>query len=166
MADLDITLLSSEKRLTSSAAKLLERYIRLPDAWERLGGVPTVLPESFQSELDNLPGPATPPGGDVLVVRHLGLPIGVGCIVPLGEGRCEFKRVYVEPEHRGTGAAVTLVNHMLSRAVQLGYQRVGIDVMPTRLTALAFWRRVGFTPCPPYRDHGFPMEFFDLQLPQ
>lgn len=127
--------------------------------------MPTVLPEFFQSELDNLPGPATPPGGDVLVVSHLGLPIGVGYIVPLDEGRCEFKRVFVEPEHRGTGAAGKLVDHMLPTATKLGYRRVGIDVMPTRLPALAFWRRVGFTPCPAYRDYGFPMDFFALQLP-
>ena len=40
MPSVDIALLSSEKQLVAAAAELLERYIRLPDDWERLGGVP------------------------------------------------------------------------------------------------------------------------------
>lgn len=165
MPSVDIALLSSEKQLVAAAAELLERYIRLPDAWERLGGVPEELPDFFRAELDRLPGPAAPPDGDLLVVTHLGSPIGVGCIVPLDEDRCEFKRVYIEPEYQGTGVAVRLVDRMLARAAELGYLRVGIDVMPTRLAALAFWRKVGFTPCQPYRDYGFPMDFLDRALP-
>ena len=165
MADVVVELMSDHPEHSDSARALLEQYIRLPDAWERHGGVPVELPEVFSREIAVFPGSARPPSGDVVVGVVNGTVVAAGHIVPAaGSDACEFKRVFVQSSHRRAGVGARLAGAMIDRAASLGYGRVLIDVMPERGGAIAFWERLAFAPCEPYRDYPFPMAFMERRL--
>jgi GNAT superfamily N-acetyltransferase len=151
--------LSDNPEHTADVRVILEEYVRLPDAWERRGGVPERLPPHFEQELADLPGNAAPPHGDVAMAVVDDRIVAAGLVVPFDAGRCEFKRVYVRPEQRRSGVATQLVQAMLARAASLSYSAVVLEVMPERIAAVQLWESLGFLPCPPYRDYGFPMDF-------
>ena len=155
--------LSEHPEHRADARRLVEEYIRLPDAWTRFGGVPDVLPAYFR-ELDDFPGEAAPPGGEVVVSIIEPDVVGVGLVVPGVDDVCEFKRVFVVAGHRGTGIGRALAATMSDRARTLAYRRVRIDVMPERPAAVAFWTALGFEPCAPFRDYRFDMLFMDRLL--
>lgn len=159
-----VLLLSAHPEHTSAVREILEEYLRLPDAWVRRGGVPEQLPQLFEHELANLPGDATPPDGDIVVAVLDDLVVAAGHLVAFDAGRCEFKRVYVRPQYRGTGLAARLVRVMLDRAASLSYATVLLDVMPERTAAVRLWESMGFRACPPYRAYDVPMQFMTRSL--
>lgn len=57
-----------------------------------------------------------------------------------------INEVYVEPDHRGTGVADSLLETALEHARQqnLPYDRIALDVHPENERAQAFYRRFGF----------------------
>ena len=66
--------------------------------------------------LEVVPQPDAPPGGALLLAERDGATVGCVGLRPLGEGRCELKRMYVRPVHRGLGigrslAAAIIPNH-------------------------------------------------------
>ena len=61
---------------------LLRRYILLPDVWELLGSLPGDLLEFFTDELEQFPGEAAPPTGEVMVALGQSVAVGVGEVVP------------------------------------------------------------------------------------
>lgn len=157
--------LSDHPDKVQAARVLLEEYLRLADAWEPAGGVPLRLPASFEREITAFPGDAIPPQGDVIVgVAASGNIVAAGHVVPVEPFVCEFKRLYVRPDHRGTGMGKQVAEAMIGRARALGYCRAVLDVMPQRTAAVALWTHVGFRRCPPYRAYPFPMEFMALDL--
>jgi putative acetyltransferase len=157
--------LSDHGNSVEAARGLLQEYLRLPDAWERFGGVPDRLPDPLEREIEAFPGEATPPGGDVILgVTASGDVVAAGHIVRLEPIVCEFKRLYVRPEDRRNGLATQVVEAMVHRARVLGYRRAVLDVMPERASAIAFWARLGFRPCPPYRVYPFTMNFMEMDL--
>jgi GNAT superfamily N-acetyltransferase len=165
VADVVVELLSERSEHLGAARDLLEHYLRLPDAWERHGGVPVELPEVFSAEIAAFPGPAQPPTGDVVIAAVDATVVAAGHIVPAAGGdACEFKRVFVPSSHRRAGLGARLAGVMIDRAVALGYRRVLVDVMPERRAAIAFWERLAFAPCKPYRDYAFPMVFMERRL--
>jgi GNAT superfamily N-acetyltransferase len=165
VADVVVELLSDRSEHLGAARELLEQYIRLPDAWERHGGVQVELPGVFSAEIAGFPGAAQPPTGDVAIAVVDGTVVAAGHIVPAaGSEACEFKRVFVDSSHRRAGLGARVAGVMIVRAVALGYRRVLVDVMPERAGAIAFWERLAFEPCEPYRDYGFPMVFMERQL--
>jgi GNAT superfamily N-acetyltransferase len=161
-----VVLLSEHPEHVAASRRLLEAYLRLPDAWQRLGGAPHQLPDVFEREIAEFPGAAAAPRGDVVVATSADEVVAAGHIVPLDDSRCEFKRVFVEPEQRGRGIAAQLAEVMLRRGRALGYDHVALDVMPERTNALALWTAMGFRSCPPYRKYGFEMAFMTRRLPE
>ena len=85
----------------------------------------------------------------------------VGCIVLRGlsspPASGEVKRLYVRPTHRGTGIARALMTTAHGHAAGAGFERLVLDVMPSRTLAIAFYRRLGYTDIAPYTD--WPMVY-------
>lgn len=147
----EIVRLSDRPELLLVAARLVREYVLLPDAWEHVGGPPDLLPRVFEDELSTFPGSASPPEGEVFVALYADEPSGVGLLVPLAGDTAEIKRVYVRSHARRTGLGRGLVGAMLTTAGGYGYQRVVVDIMPTRLIARRLYESLGFLPTEPYR---------------
>ena len=72
--------------------------------------------QNFEEELAGLPGDYAAPRGRVLIAE------GAGCVAlrPLDDEICEMKRLYVRPEHRGSGLGRELVWSIISEARRIG----------------------------------------------
>ena len=77
---------------------------------------------SFDKELSDLDGFYS--GGALLVGYEEGLPIACIAIKKLDDQTCEAKRLFIKPEYRGKGYARIMLNTMLERARELGFEEV------------------------------------------
>ncbi|KAJ5698052.1 hypothetical protein N7462_000057 [Penicillium macrosclerotiorum] len=134
--------------------------------------------QSFQQELDSLPGTyAESQGGTLLIARaqraghphrkansgstpdHASLAAvedssAVGCVAlrRSSDNWCEMKRLYVVPETRGLHLGEKLVQSILAQAKALGYRGVRLDTLPDMAAAQRLYRRHGFVQIEPYYD--------------
>lgn len=108
--------------------------------------------QSFQSELDSLPGKYSAPDGELLLAYGTDKPLGCVAVRPLGtEKECEMKRLYVAPEARGMGLGAALVAEIVQRAKELGYKVMRLDTLPSRMQgAIDLYTRMGFVETDPY----------------
>ena len=121
--------------------------------------------QSFEHELDNLPGQYAPPKGCLLVAIEKTSYVGCIAIRPLEAGICEMKRLYVRPEGRGQGLGRQLAEAVISRARSLGYHKMKLDTVGKLQAAITLYRDLGFQPCAPYCDNPQPdVEYFELAL--
>jgi len=103
--------------------------------------------QNFEQELAELPGEYQPPRGRLLIAE------GAGCVAlrPFDEDICEMKRLYVRPEHRGSGLGRRLVLTILSEARGIGYRQMRLDTMPKMDRAQGLYASLGFREIAPYR---------------
>jgi ribosomal protein S18 acetylase RimI-like enzyme len=116
--------------------------------------------QGFAEELASLPGRyARPAGGIWLAVNGRDV---AGCIAlrPLGEGRCELKRLYVRPAFRGRGVGRLLVERALASASEAGHRFVCLDTLPRMSAAISLYRSLGFKEIVPYYDKPVPGALF------
>ena len=119
------------------------------------------LPADFVPEargglwLALLPAPDAYGSADRHRIVHLGCRGAfrvVGCVGlrDLGGGRCEMKRLYVQPQWRRLGAARALCDTLEAAARGLGYAELLLDSVARFAGALALYTRLGFAPCERY----------------
>ncbi|KAE8373820.1 acyl-CoA N-acyltransferase [Aspergillus bertholletiae] len=138
--------------------------------------------QGFASELQCLPGQYAAPQGELLLAYSAeeGVPIGCVAVRPLKQSSskqqggiechgeyCEMKRLYVSPEARGTGLGKALVKSIIERAKSLGYRGMRLDTLPSMMSAIELYKRVGFVETAPYYET--PLEgtlFLELDLTQ
>lgn len=121
--------------------------------------------QGFQAELAALPGAYAPPGGRLLLARVGGQAAGCVAVRPLGLGICEMKRLYVRPDHHGTGLGRRLAEAAVREAIRTGYRVMRLDTLETMTAARGLYRALGFRPIAPYRDNPVPgAEFLELDL--
>jgi GNAT superfamily N-acetyltransferase len=81
----------------------------------------------------------------------------VGCIalreLPELPRSGEVKRMYVQPAHRQHGIAQALLSALEQFAAKAGYEWLYLDSAPGMDTAIRFYRRSGYEPCPRYNDN-------------
>lgn len=112
--------------------------------------------QGFQKELDALPGPYAPPGGELLLAKAGDHVLGCIGLKPLAPGVAEIKRLYVREQARGKGLARRLVEGILEIAVERGYAEVKLDTLPQMEAAIALYKSFGFAPVPAYGSHPYP----------
>jgi putative acetyltransferase len=95
------------------------------------------------------------PGGsfDVLL-NQAGEVVGTVGLYPLGEGRCELRKMYLVAAYRGRGLGKRLLHHALNRARQLGFRRVDLETASSLVVAGQLYESFGFRPFVP--DHMSP----------
>ena len=137
---------------------------RLFEAYERSLNVSLCF-QGLEQELAGLPGDYAAPRGRLLLGLVDGLARGCVALRPLEPGVCEMKRLYVQPEARGTGLGLLLARRVSAEAAALGYGRMRLDTLPQLEAAQALYRRLGFRPIANY--NGNPIAgalFFELDL--
>ena len=117
--------------------------------------------QNFEEELAGLPGEYAPPRGRLLIAE------GSGCVAlrALEEGICEMKRLYVRPEHRGSGLGRRLVTAIIDEARGMGYRRMRLDTMPQMGNAQRLYESLGFREIGAYRfNPEAGARFLELEL--
>jgi ribosomal protein S18 acetylase RimI-like enzyme len=117
--------------------------------------------QNFAQELAELPGEYAPPRGCLLLAGD-GQPIGCVALRPLAgtpgaDGPTgEVKRLYVQPQGRGTGLGRALALAVLERARAIGYAELKLDTLATMTSAHALYQSLGFRECAPYYRNPLP----------
>jgi ribosomal protein S18 acetylase RimI-like enzyme len=128
-------------------------------------GSPAVL-AAMRREIERLPGPYAAPHGALLVASRADTAVGSAGLARIDEHRAEIRRLWVRPEARRRGVARDLTNACLLRAAALGYAQVVLDVVPSRVGAIALYRSLGFREIQPYDDYPFEMVFMGRSVPE
>lgn len=107
--------------------------------------------QSFDQELEGLPGAYSPPGGRLLLALRDGHAAGCIALRKIDTGICEMKRLYVHPADRGFGLGRRLVEGLIAEARVIGYERMRLDTVASAMQdAIALYRRMGFVEIAPY----------------
>ncbi|MBN8282239.1 carbonate dehydratase [Zoogloea sp.] len=106
--------------------------------------------QNFAEEMASLPGAYSPPSGRLFFAELDGRPAGCIGIRAATEGVCEMKRLYVEPESRGSGVGRELALAAIKAAKSLGYRKVMLDTLPAMRIAVKLYRELGFKEAPAY----------------
>jgi putative acetyltransferase len=113
----------------------------------------------MRNDIDALPGPYVAPDGVLLVACVGSAAAGSVALARLDAATCEVRRLWVRPAFRRAGVGRTLTVTCIERAAALGYERVVLDVVPSRTGAIDLYRSLGFTEIEPYDEYPFPMVF-------
>ena len=121
--------------------------------------------QSFQSELDGLPGDYGSPAGRLLLAWHGTETVGCVALRKLCDEICEMKRLYVRNEFRGKGIGKELATAIIEEAYKLGYKRMRLDTVPSMTQAISLYNRLGFKGTEPYRYNPIQgTRFLELDL--
>jgi len=98
------------------------------------------------------PGMFDPPEGLFLVAYLDGVPVGTGAwrrtpVLALGGSLgAEIKRMYVVPEHRGTGLARRILAELENTAVAAGHDLIVLETGLMQPEAIALYESSGYLP--------------------
>jgi ribosomal protein S18 acetylase RimI-like enzyme len=108
--------------------------------------------QNFACELEELPGSYDP----ILLAS------GAGCVAlrPLSDGIAEMKRLYVRPQHRGTGLGRQLAQSIIQAARDRRYRSLRLDTLPEMPEAINLYRRLGFREIARYCNNPVPGALF------
>lgn len=102
-------------------------------------------PEGVDRDLSDLEGHYLSPGGHFEVVENAaGDLIGSMGLMPLGDGVCELRKLYLAPAARGQGLGKRLLERAIHRARELGFFRMELETAGVLKEAIALYRRYGF----------------------
>jgi ribosomal protein S18 acetylase RimI-like enzyme len=110
--------------------------------------------QSFDEELDSLPGDYAAPSGALLIAQVDGA--WAGCVALRSitgvdyANAAEMKRLYVRPAFRRLGLGRLLSEAILDQARTRGYSCVLLDTLDDMEAARALYEELGFVEIPPY----------------
>jgi GNAT superfamily N-acetyltransferase len=109
--------------------------------------------DSWQVELDGLPGAYAATEGGALLLATLG-GSAVGCVAlrQFDDESCEMKRMYVDDTGRGHGVGRALGEAIVERAHDLGYSAMLLDTSIEQHEAIGLYRSLGFVDVEPYYE--------------
>ena len=100
--------------------------------------------QNFSEELSNLSTMYGPPGGYRLLAHANEKTVGCVAVRNQSDATCEMKRLYVQPEYRGTGLGRRLAEIAIRTARRLGYARMVLDTLPSMVEAQPLYESLGF----------------------
>ncbi|APW41361.1 GNAT family N-acetyltransferase [Rhodoferax saidenbachensis] len=116
--------------------------------------------QNFEDELRDLPGEYAAPRGALLLATVGGQFAGCCALRPLDTvdyaNACEMKRLYVRPDHRGSGLGRILAEATLDAARQQDYDCILLDTLDDMESARALYQELGFVEVPPYYYNPIP----------
>ena len=121
--------------------------------------------QNFDQELEDFPGPYSPPRGRLFLAVFENQAIGCVGLRDLGKGVCEMKRLYVKPYFRKQKAGKMLAETVIQAAKDIGYNCMRLDTIPSMKRANSLYTSLGFKEIAPYRFN--PIEgalYLELRL--
>lgn len=86
---------------------------------------------------------------ELLLARRDGRAVGCGGIQRIDDATAELKRMYVEPEERGSGVAAELTLRAERLAVERGHSRIALNTGVRLERAVRLYERMGYVRIPP-----------------
>jgi len=118
-----------------------------------------------QAVVDALPAPYLPPAGGLWVAVEKEHALGCVALHAISSGTSEMKRMYVAPEARRRGVARTLSEFAISKARDIGYEKLRLGTLAAMLPAQNLYLSLGFKRIDPYRPEEFGETwFYELDL--
>jgi putative acetyltransferase len=87
------------------------------------------------------------------VIRKNGTPVGCGGIQLYGKEYGELKRMYVRPQHRGSGYAKMMLEHLAEFARHHGIGLLRLETGIHQIAAIGLYERAGFRSIPPFGEY-------------
>ena len=106
--------------------------------------------QDLSGELADISAKYTPPAGELIAAVENGRVLGMVAYHRHSDSRCEMKRLYVRPETRGRHLGELLVNKIVSRAADAGYEEMVLDTIKPLKAAVSLYHKMGFEECEPY----------------
>ncbi len=101
----------------------------------------------------------------LLLARVDAAPAGAVGLKPLGEGKCEMKRLYVRKAYRGISLGRRLAEALIREAAGAGYKTMRLDTLPRLEAALGLYRDLGFRSIGAYYQNPEPdVVYMELDL--
>ncbi len=79
-----------------------------------------------------------------ILVNQAGEVVGTIGLFPLSPSVCELRKMYLAPSVRGQGFGRRLLERALTRARELGFERVVLETASVLRAAIALYERYGF----------------------
>lgn len=110
--------------------------------------------QSFEEELNTLPGKYAQPSGRLFLALIDEKPAGCIALRKIGNDICEMKRLYVRDDARGTGLGKMLIERLIEEAKTIGYKRMRLDTLPDKMPkAVRLYQSYGFQKIEPYYEN-------------
>jgi GNAT superfamily N-acetyltransferase len=101
---------------------------------------------------------ASPPEGAFYLVRREGRAVGMGGVRRTSDGAAEMKRVFVQPDQRGSGLGAVIVKRLTADAASFGYRSMRLESGPFMTSAHRLYEAEGFRDRPRYEGAEVPSE--------
>lgn len=112
--------------------------------------------QDFAEEIADLSAMYGPPGGCLFLASANGKEVGCVAVRKLDADSCEMKRLYVQPQHRGTGLGRRMAEVAIASAAELGYVRMMLDTLPAMAEAQSLYASLGFEEIADYYPNPLP----------
>lgn len=133
--------------------------------------------QSFQQEVDGLPGDYAPPEGTILLASATfadGSRQDIGGVAlrsfnathviktsaanqDFSLRACEMKRLFVMQEWQKCGAGKLLTQAAIQAAQDMGYERMVLDSVKQLVAANRMYKKLKFSPCEDYSRYHYPV---------
>jgi len=100
--------------------------------------------DSFEKELDGLPGEYGPPDGRLLLAYFEDRPAGCVALRKVKDGICEMRRLWVREKYRGQNIGWNLAEEIIKQARKMGYKKMILETMPLMERAISIYQILGF----------------------
>jgi putative acetyltransferase len=87
------------------------------------------------------------------LIRDNGAPVACGGIQLYGKEYAELKRMYVRPQHRGSGHAKMMLRHLADYARNRGVPLLRLETGIHQTAAIGLYERAGFQSVPPFGEY-------------
>lgn len=109
--------------------------------------------QNIENELNDLTKKYQYPHGWLLAAIDHDQVIGCVAYQKLHQNRCEMKRLYVLPNYRNHHIGQQLIENIIQKAIDDGYQEMVLDTIKPLKAAIVLYKKNGFTECQPYYDN-------------
>ncbi|MCH5715524.1 GNAT family N-acetyltransferase [Niabella hibiscisoli] len=87
---------------------------------------------------------------NVVVAFDDAVPVGCGAMKPYNQSAMEIKRMYVLPDRRGKGIAVSILQELEAWARELGYAKCVLETGDQMPEAIGLYSKTGYQVIPNY----------------